>query len=107
MNSTFFRTLFFVAFFTISTTSWAAPSVKEPVLTKDNGYFTCSGQASAILFKQNCLEVTLDRVSSGANIVYEGTCLDPNGKKFRLSCTNFVFEPEALDANAKKNYFDR
>lgn len=80
---------------------------KEILFSKDRGFFTCSGQTSAPLFKQDCLELNLDRVSFGGQIVYEGSCLDANGKKFRLSCSNYVFEPETLDANAKKSYFDK
>lgn len=80
---------------------------KEIIFNKDKGFFTCSGQTSTLLFKQDCLEISLDRISFGGQIMYEGTCLDANGKKFRLSCSNFVFEPDIIDANTRKSYFDK
>ena len=80
---------------------------REIMFNKERGFFTCSGSTSTPLFKQDCLEISLDRISFGGQMIYEGSCLDANGKKFRLSCSNFVFEPEALDANAKKSYFDK
>lgn len=82
-------------------------STKENVFAKEKGFFTCNGGSAAPLFKQDCLELTLDRVSFGGDIVYEGTCLDSNGKQFVLSCTNFAFEPNKLTANTKKSYFDK
>ena len=100
-------TLFLCLFF-ISSPIFAQQRLnKDTVLSKDKGFFTCSGQTSSILFKQDCLEVNLDRISFGGQIMYEGTCLDANGKKFRLSCSNYVFEPDSLDANEKKTYFNK
>lgn len=85
----------------------AVNSYKENIFNKEKGFFSCSGSSSAPIFKQDCLELTLERVSFGGDIVYEGTCLDSNGKKFRLSCSNFTFEPEVVESGAKKNYFDK
>lgn len=101
------KTLLILCLLLTSTLSHAQQRlIKDTVFMKDKGFFTCSGQTSTILFKQDCLEINLDRISFGGQIMYEGTCLDANGKKFRLSCSNYVFEPETLDANAKKTYFD-
>lgn len=85
----------------------AGTSSKETIFNKEKGFLSCSGSAASLLFKQDCLELSLDRISFGADIVYEGTCLDANGKKFRLSCANFVFEPDAIVNDAKKSYFDK
>lgn len=84
-----------------------SPSFKENIFNKEKGFLTCSGSAAAPLFKQDCLELTLDRISFGGNLMYEGTCLDANGKKFRLACSNFIFEPDAIVNDAKKSYFDK
>lgn len=80
---------------------------KENIFNKERGFFSCSGMSSAPLFKQECLELSIDRISFGGDIIYEGTCLDSSGKKFRLSCSNFTFEPEVLESGTKKNYFDK
>lgn len=85
----------------------AERSVKENIFLKDKGFFTCNGGSAAPLFKQDCLELSLDRVSFGGDIMYEGTCLDSNGKQFVLSCTNFAFEPNKVTASTKKNYFEK
>ncbi len=88
--------------------AWAvSTSTKETIFNKEKGFLSCSGSAASLLFKQDCLELSLDRISFGGDIVYEGTCLDANGKKFRLSCANFVFEPDAIVNDAKKSYFDK
>lgn len=93
--------------FAITTAVIAAPSIKEGIFNKEKGFFTCNGGSSAPLFKQDCRELTLDRVSFGGDIVYEGWCLDSNGTKYILSCENFAFEPEKITNNTKKNYFDQ
>lgn len=80
---------------------------KEPVLARDSGFFTCNGGSSAPLFKQDCNEISVDRVSFGGNILYEGWCLDSNGKKYVFSCAHFTFEPEKITTNTKKGYFDK
>lgn len=96
-----------ITIFASSPSFGADHSAKENVFTKEKGFFTCNGGSAAPLFKQDCLELTLDRVSFGGDIIYEGTCLDSNGKQFVLSCTNFAFEPNKLTASTKKNYFDK
>ena len=85
---------------------WAVTSSKESIATKDKGFITCVGGASLPLFKQACEELTLDRVSFGANVSYEGTCVDIGTKKFIFSCSNFVFEPDKL-APSRKPYFEQ
>ena len=94
-------------FLALSTANAQQRFSKEIIFNKEKGFLTCSGQTSAPLFKQDCLELSFDRISFGGQIMYEGSCLDANGKKFRLSCSNFVFEPDVIDANAKKSYFDK
>lgn len=103
------KILFSVIFISILATSAmaAGTSTKETIFNKEKGFLSCSGAASSLLFKQDCLELSIDRISFGGDIVYEGTCLDGNGKKFRLSCANFVFEPDAIVNDAKKSYFDK
>lgn len=89
-------------------TSWALlASSKENIFLKEKGFFTCSGGSSAPLFKQDCRELSIDRVSFGGSIVYEGWCLDSNGTKYILSCSSFAFEPEKVISNTKQNYFDK
>lgn len=100
-----FRT--FALIILLPTFALAAMSTKENIFNKEKGFFSCTGASSSPLFKQDCLELTLDRISFGGDIVYEGACLDSNGKKFRLSCANYAFEPEAAETGAKKNYFDK
>jgi hypothetical protein len=102
------RTLFLLVLLSISGVANAQQKLwKENIFNKERGFFSCSGMSSAPLFKQECLELSLDRISFGGDIIYEGTCLDSSGKKFRLSCSNFTFEPEVLESGTKKNYFDK
>jgi hypothetical protein len=104
-QSTVFLSLFFIFFSSLSFAQKG--SVKENLFNKDKGFFTCNGGSSAPLFKQDCKELSLDRVSFGGDIVYEGSCLDSNGAKMILSCISFAFEPDRVVPSGKKNFFEQ
>lgn len=93
MYNFFMRILFVLALLLSPFQLLAENSTEKNLFTNESGFIVCNGGGTNNpLFSKDCSKITIQRVSAGGGIKYEGNCIDSNGITFFLACDAINFE---------------